>query len=153
MQDICETPHRPVLCQWDQDWSSQPVTGKFTLWLPPPTVARQLIYHLLVRWAESPWGTALAFVIPRVMVKDWGHLSKHVQRMGNSGRFLWTELPWATDTRYPLSIPIVLLYVAPHLPTLPPPSRTDSPPFSSTGKWHREQADAMRGMSRGHGGE
>jgi hypothetical protein len=134
----CEQP-TVQYCDWAVNWHQIDFHDKFTVWLPPPTIARQLIAYLLNLWAERPLTTSFAIMLPRVMQKDWSSLSRHVQEIGQFK-------PGTFPTTSRLPIPVVLLYVAPHLRTLPPPYRKPLP-LPAAAQWHRQQAEALRGLS------
>jgi hypothetical protein len=114
---------------------------QFGLWLPPPTIAQQLMYWLLSLWVERPLTTSFAILVPRVMQREWQYLTRHMQQMGE---FSADELP-AECVPLPLPIPLVLLLCDTHTRILKP-RRPKKAPVSAASKRHREQADEMRGM-------
>jgi hypothetical protein len=137
----CGRQELPQLCNWDLAWDQQQVMHSFTLWLPPPPVARQLFGYLLSQWIESPLDTSFVALVPRVMQREWAYLSRYMQRIG---AFKWAEVP-CSGTANTLPIPVVVLYTAPHRRVLPA-HRQRKPPLPAAARWHREQADAMRGL-------
>jgi hypothetical protein len=141
VQGICGNTSAPHLCHWDEAWDSQKVLHRLTFWLPPPPMARQLLSYLLSRWIESPLDTSFVALIPRVMQREWAYLSRY---MSHLGAFKWAEVPCGGDANT-LPIPIVVLYTAPHVRTLAA-HRKRAPPISTAAKWHRKQADDMRGV-------
>jgi hypothetical protein len=138
---LCERTDHPSLRHWDVNWVDQAVLGQFTLWLPPPAVARQLLSHLLNLWTESPWETSFVAVIPRVMQQEWAYLTRYMTRLGS---FKWEVIPFPCP-ELSLPIPLVVLYTSPHLRALPK-HRKSPPALPSSARWHREQADQMRGL-------
>jgi hypothetical protein len=124
---------------WASNWHHIDLHDIFTVWLPPPTIARQLISYLLNLWAEKPLTTRFAVMLPRVMQKEWSNLSKYVKEIG---QFKRGTFPSTSG----LPIPAVLLYVAPHVRTLPPPYRKPLP-LPASAQWHRQQAETLRGLS------
>jgi hypothetical protein len=139
----CGAPSCPTLEYWDQPWEDERVLGQFTLWLPPPTIARQLLFHLLSLWTELPCQTSFALVIPRVMQREWAFLTRFCLRLKT---YLVADVP-CNQTTTTLPIPLVLMYCRAHTRVLPPPRRRGATPLPPGGQWHRQQADAMRGLS------
>ena len=113
----------------------------FTVWFPPPELARQLLIEILTLWSERPLSTQALFIIPRVLSGFWQGLSRHI-----------VELSVFSPSAYPLHvppslpIPIVILYLAPHVRHLPTRDRLDRTPFPSWARSHQQAAEIMRGM-------
>jgi hypothetical protein len=63
---------------WELDWQPHEIFDRLTIWTPPPDVAPQLIYALLLCYAERPLTTAMMIVLPRVLQHRWSHASRHV---------------------------------------------------------------------------
>jgi hypothetical protein len=81
-------------------------------------------------------------MIPRILQKDWGFLSKHVIELGV---FDPRDLPW--DCRYSCLIPFCLLYVPRYVRSLPPPDRLDVRPSASRfDRWCADQAAELHGL-------
>ena len=116
-------------------------TGGFTLWLPPPTVACQLLSYFLGLWVASPWTTLFAAVIPQVMQNEWAYLSCYMVRVGVKK---WEAIP-CNKHPHTLPIPVVVMYAAPHTCVLSK-HRGRPPPLPTTAEWHRKQANTMRGL-------
>jgi hypothetical protein len=124
-----------------QSWRFENVVGRATLWFPAPEWAHQLIDHLVSAWIESPWRTEVFFLIPRVFQRDWGRVSKHVVEVGTFAAAVIPDYADHTD------IPCVMLHLPCYIRSLPPCRRMEPPPRPKGGKWHRAQAEHMRGMS------
>jgi hypothetical protein len=111
--------------------------------MPPPELARQAIILTLELWVESPLDTSAVFVVPRSLSGSWQYLSRHVVEV-------FTFFPCELICLPPplLQISIVILYLAPHIRSLPVSSNelmdTHSP---AELRWHRRQAEEMRGLS------
>jgi hypothetical protein len=141
VQQQCGSSGIPSLRDWKNHWSSDMVLGQFGLWLPPPTMAQQLLYFLLGLWAEQPLQTSFALLVPRVLQREWQYLSRYVQRIGE---YAPMDVPCSRDDTT-LPIPLVLLYVPSHTRILKIYRKTKfALPASS--ERHREQADEMRGL-------
>ena len=54
----------PTLRHWDQPWKAELILHQFSLWLPPPTIAHQLVAHFLNLWFESLLDTSFTLIIP-----------------------------------------------------------------------------------------
>ena len=139
---LCGCPTTALERDWYRPWGDQGFLHQLTVWMPPPTVAQQLLSYLLALWTESPWDTGFIAIIPRVMQRDWSYLSRFLQRVG---AFSWETVPCGENPNT-LPIPIVVLYAAPHRCALSPP-RQRAPPLSAHEKWHRQQAESLRGLS------
>jgi hypothetical protein len=123
-------------------WSFDTIYGQTTIWVPTPEIARQALVTFLEVWVENARITRGLFLIPRIMQKDWGRLSRHIVEVAT---VYPTNLPDCCS--YPTLIPFVLVYV-PHFSRCLTPSRLDEP--TSRGhypKWHAgDQADYLRGL-------
>ena len=130
------------LAHWSSTWHDIPVMGHFTVWFPPPEVARQLIYFLLYRFVEAPLTTSTLLFVPRVIPGFWQNLSKYIFELP-------TFYPHLSDLSHPplLSIPITVLYLPAHVRSLPVKNRLDRAPPPHRAKWHRQQAEALRWVS------
>ena len=126
---------------WDSYWCETLCFNRTTVWCPPPELGRQLITFLMNMWVEQPWTTSAVIVIPRTCSASYWGLSKYIQHQG-------TIYPAVTPLYPPpaLPIPIELLYISPHVPSLPPPCRR-KPPSHPHAYQHRKEADEMRGLS------
>jgi hypothetical protein len=112
-----------------------------TVWCPPPEIAYQIIYFMLQCWMELLLTTGAIFLIPRILQKCWSCMSRHVKEIGMCNAEL---VPLTPPPLAP--IPPVLLYLAPHQGTLPPPTRVDPPATAPNEARHRKQAGLLRGL-------
>ena len=125
---------------WDTPPHQLHLRGRFTVWFPPPELARQVITHLLEAFVEAPLTTSGLFFIPRIIPGCWKGLSKCLY-----------ELPTVYPHLTPLSpgpflpIPITVLYLPRHHRSCRP-KRVDSPPPPPGAGWHQAQAQEMRGV-------
>ena len=129
------------MADWNDSWLDIPVMGTFTVWFPPPELARQVISYVLYRAVESPLDTAALFFIPRVLPAFWQNLSKYVIELP-------TLYPHRSDLRFPpvLPIPILVLYLPPHVRRPPTRDRLDRPPPPYRARWHKQQAEELYGL-------
>ncbi len=126
---------------WDQPWKTRDCLGKLTVWFPPPELARQVLSFVLNTWVEDPLHTSGLFFIPRVLETTWRGLSRYLTEMD-------LIFPHKHTLYSPpvLPIPIVVLYLPPHHRFLAPPKRMERPTDPPFAKWHRQQAQHMRGL-------
>jgi hypothetical protein len=123
-------------------WTWDTIGTQLSIWTPSPEIAHQATTTFLDLWVEKATCTAAIFMIPRILQKDWGVLSKHVVELGI---FDPRDLPWGC--RYSCLIPLCLLYVPHYVRTLPPPSRLDVRSSSSRfERWCADQAAELRGL-------
>ena len=127
------------------DWATPPhkreLMGQFTVWFPPPEVARQSIISLLEAYVEDPLHTAGLLFIPRIIPGCWRGLSRCLHE-------LTTLYPHETDLAFPplLPIPITVLYLPRHVRRLDLTDRLGKTPAPKGARWHQAQAQQMRGM-------
>jgi hypothetical protein len=127
---------------WDVEWLATDVLDKFTVWFPPPELARQAITFMLTAWVQRPRSTLALFFVPRIVPGFWFGLSRHVRELA---QFQPRDFPLAAQPVLP--IPVIILYIAPHVPMIPlKHSRLDRSPVVRGAKWHREQAELLRGL-------
>jgi len=124
---------------WRAYGHSHRVLDRATAWFPPPELARQLISFILESWVERPLTTSALIIVPRTVPAFWFGLSRYVRELT---MFRPAEFPFVNPPR--LEIPIVVLYLASHVRTLPPKNRLDRSPLPSGAIWHRKQAETMR---------
>ena len=62
--------------------------GHSALWCISPSFARQVILQALASWVESPTTGCHKFLVPRILQRDFGRLSKFVTFGGQ-----YTDLP------------------------------------------------------------
>ena len=129
------------ICDWQNPWDTFHLFDQFTIWFPPPELARPLLLHLLNTWSEKPWTTEAMIMVPCVMAAFWQGLSRHIK-----------ELCAINPSTHPLyrspalPIPIIVLHLDRHRRMLPTRNRLDRLPFPRWGKPHQQEAEAMRGM-------
>jgi hypothetical protein len=105
---------------------------------PPPEVASQLIYALLLCYVERPLTTAMLIVLPRVLQRRWSRASRHVVEIVVYPR---KDVPTVCPAL--LTIPVVVLYIPFHVCCLPEP-RLDSPAETALRLIHRQHATFVR---------
>lgn len=130
------------LQDWDSEWLATRFLDNFTVWFPPPELARQAIVFTLSAWVQRPRTSSALFFVPRVVPGFWFGLSRHIK-----------ELPYFQPRDFPLTsqpvlpIPVIVLYIAPHVPAIPSKhSRLDRTPAALGARWHRQQAEHLRGL-------
>ena len=127
------------------DWHQPTGASLFdhlSVWLPPPELARQCLIGILEAWVECPQSTGALLFIPRTLARCWLDLSRHI-------RLVDTIFPAERPLRFPplLPIPILVLYLAPHTPSLPSHIRLDPSPKPKGFRWHNHEASLVRGIS------
>jgi hypothetical protein len=130
-----------MICDWAVPWAEFQLLGRFSVWFPPPELARQLLTHLLDIWSEVPWTTEVLLVIPRVLSGFWFGLSKHLYEVETFDPRLYPLLVPPV-----LPIPVVVLHLPSHVRSLPTRDRlakfaSPSLPYQH---WHQQQATQMR---------
>ena len=133
-----------VLPVYLHDWHQPTGASLFdhlSVWFPPPELARQCLIGILEAWVERPQSTGALLFIPRTLARCWLGLSRHI-------RLVDTIFPAERPLRFPplLPIPILVLYLAPHTPSLPSHSRLDPSPKPKGFRWHDHEASLVRGM-------
>jgi hypothetical protein len=124
------------------DWTWDSIGNQTSIWTPSPEVAHQAITSFLDLWVERSATTSAVFLIPRILQRDWGFLSKHVVELGV---FDPRDLPWGC--RFHSLIPFCLLYVPRYVRSLPSPTRLDMRPFPTRfERWCNHQAEELRGL-------
>jgi hypothetical protein len=102
-------------------WDFSAIYKCTSLWIPTPEIARQALVKFLEIWVEEATLTRGIFLIPRILQRDWGHISKHVVEIGT---IYPSALP--ASCSYPSLIPFVILYV-PRYSRCLPSTRLDEP--------------------------
>jgi hypothetical protein len=128
-----------ALIAWDAPHDPYAWIHHNTAWFPPPELARQCLCAFMEVWVESPGDTAALFVVPRVLAAFWHNLSRHITEL--------CTIP-ANELPYPpvLPIPVVVLYIPPHVRSLAP-HRTELDAHQPPGyRQHKREADEMRGL-------
>ena len=133
-------PHDPIsLRPWDSDLDGSSLFDTCTLWAPPVEMAATILAAVLTAWTEQPSTTSAVFLLPRVLQRQWQRMSRFLRPLrpledehSPHKRDCFTF----TDTRAPIyhRLPVVILYLPTHTPTLPD-DRMD--PTPSTIPWRR----------------
>ena len=123
---------------WDMVWHTCDLFDKLTVWFPPPELAQQAITFALEAWVEHPLTTSFIFFVPRVIPAFWQGLLQYILELP----LLRPMEPWLPM----LPIPIVVLYLPPHVHTISVPHvhRLGLPTNADMFCWHMEQAEHMR---------
>ena len=114
---------------------------KISIWTPPPECARQVIVTFLHMWVQTPFDTEAIFIVPRILQKQWGRISRYVKERGV---FLSNLLP--PPYAFTSNLPFVLLHIAPHVSSITG-RRMEQTPHTKPNNWHKRQAEAVRGLS------
>ena len=117
------------------------ITGRLTVWNPPPECARQVITCYLRRWVQTPTTSCAIFIIPRILQKRWGRIARYVEEVGV---FQSNQLP--PDCRFESHLPFVLLHVPIHRHVLRR-DRMELPAKAQPQGWHKRQAEEVRRLS------
>ena len=135
-------PRRWTYCDWNTTWTEHPILDHFTVWFPPPELARPLLLFFLNLWSERPWSTSALFAVPRILAGFWMGLSRHVTSLAelHPTTYTFRRAP-------PLPIPVVVLYISPFTRQLPDCTRLDRPPAPQWHRPHHRAAEQMRGLS------
>jgi hypothetical protein len=130
-----------VHCDWNAPWDARVCFDRLSVWFPPPELARQVLIFMLETWAERPLTSSSLFFIPRTVPAFWWGLSRHLVELP-------TIYPHLTPLQYPpmLPIPIVVLYLPPHLRSLSTKDRLAYSAVPANAFWHRQQAALLRGL-------
>jgi hypothetical protein len=137
-----DLPRQWTYIPWNGPWRPEALFNRFTIWFPPPEIARQVIIFVLETWVERPLTTSALFIVPRTLSHAWTGLSQHLDELG-------TWKPQDCDLTNPplLPIPFVVLCLNTYTRVLPLDNRgVDSTPFPPERRWHRQQAADMRGL-------
>jgi hypothetical protein len=135
-------PNTPAVVQTNTSaWKFCDIHRSVSIWIPSPEIARQALVQFLEIWVEDPTATEGIFLIPRILQREWGNISRHVAEQGT---YRPTQLP--TACRYSSLIPFLILHVSPHQRILPPFRMDDVTPRMPFQRWHAAQADHVRGL-------
>ena len=125
---------------WSDQWIASTLLDSFSVWFPPPEIARQAITFMLQAWVQRPNTTSALFFIPRVTPGCWFGLSRHIKELAMA-----SPCDFALLDQPLLPIPIIVLYLAPHVRTLSDSSnRLDKSPMPKGLQYHRCQAEHLR---------
>jgi hypothetical protein len=122
-------------------WRFEDIHGKLSIWTPTPEIARQAITAFLDIWVEDAASTSAIFLIPRIIQRDWHHVSRHVIDIGT---FYPDRLP-RSALIYDSLIPFVILFVPRYERTLDRELESSSA-RSVYPTWIRDQVDSLRGL-------
>jgi hypothetical protein len=64
------------------EWTWEKMGNQISIWNPSPELAHQAITSFLDLWVERSATTSALFLVPRILQRDWGFLSKHVIELG-----------------------------------------------------------------------
>jgi len=153
---------------WNTPWHTADVFDQFTVWAPPIEMAAQTLTWLLNAWIERPHTTAAVILLPRVMQRRWQRMSRYLRRVSSAGEVEGTDDSLPLDRAdHPLDtprkdafdftncsgpiyhcLPVCVLYLAPHVPSLPDPS-LESPACTIPWRkrhWYQHQKDLLYGL-------
>ena len=126
------------------DWTKTAMLNSFVFWCPSPGFAKQAILQALSVWVEAPTSCGHIFLVPRLLQRDFGRLSKFVLFHGQYNNL---PLPFT-----PL-VPFVLYYIPPfdrlltyQLQRSQEDNRLDLPP-DSIPSWIRKEIDSLLRVS------
>ena len=122
--------------------SMSEVDHELTVWAPPPECGRQVIVAFLQRWVQVAATTGGISIVPRILQRNWGRICRYVKEIGV---FQPQHLLWGCQQKFQL--PVVLLYVPPHVLSLRHKLRMDKSAVPQKGRWHQLQAQEVRGLS------
>jgi hypothetical protein len=129
---------------WSQPWIAREQFNRLSVWTPPPEMASQTLSFVLQSWVERPYTTSALFFIPRILQREWRKLSRHLLE-------LTPLLPTTNPTRqHPQAhlLPVTVLFLPKFVPSLSLPNcRMDGFTVPKHARWHRQQADVLRGLS------
>jgi hypothetical protein len=151
-QELQECPLPIGHPRWElHPWDTPPhllrIRGRFTIWHPPPEMARQVITWVMEAYVEDPLSTSALLFIPRILPACWRGLSKCL-------RELPALYPHKAQLTQPplLPIPVTVLYLPRHHRVCKPKGLDPSAPTKGA-RWHQAQAQQMRGMLEISGGD
>ena len=136
--------HRDWIFQTDfSDWSRSKILGRNCLWCVSPGFAKQAILQSLYAWVESPTNCGHIFVIPRILQREYGRISKFVLFQGQH-----TDLPLPFD---PL-VPFLLFFIPPFDRHLEYSNNRDKERMDSSSpnpipNWIQKDIDKLQRMS------
>ena len=131
----------PTHLDFSQVFDIRVVSGRLTIWTPPPECCRQLLAAYIHRWVQTPFNTCAIILVPRIIQRDWGRVARYVEERGV---FISETLP--ASCRFVSNLPFVLLHIPRHRPVLRR-DRMAMPAKAKPPKWHERQAEEVRGLS------
>ena len=144
--DMSQLPFHP---DWqfrgDSDsWERDPLLGRHTIWCVSPPLAKQSMLLALSVWVESPGDSSHLFVVPRVMQRDFGRVSKYFHLMSQS---------WDIPCHFRPVVPFLVFYLPPfdrlthvHIKCTRLSRRLNSSSKPSTPAWIKYQVEALHGL-------
>ena len=125
------------------DWSRSKMLGQNVLWCVTPGFGKQAILQALYTWIETPTQCGHIFIIPRIMQREFGRVSKNVLYLGQH-----TDLPLS----FTLLVPFVLLYIPPfnrshEYELLRAKQRLDIPATEPIPSWIQSDIDQLQRLS------
>jgi hypothetical protein len=128
------------MVHWDKAFDPTLWLHNQTVWFPPPEIARQCLCAFMEAWVESPLDTTALFFVPHVLPAFWHSLSKNITELGSIKASELSSPP-------PLPIPVIVLYIAPHIRCLPSPRDNYLDGYQPPGyREHKREAEAVRGL-------
>ena len=86
------------------DWSRCDLLDSNTCWVVSPHFGRQCMLQAMYAWTESPWNSSHLFILPRVMQRDFGRISKFIAKVGES---------WLIPLLFTPVVPFIVYYLPP----------------------------------------
>ena len=149
--NVLPLPRDPDLWSFHTDtstWSSEMLLLGNHCWCVSPFIGRQAIITALQHWIEFPTCSSHVFIIPRLLQRSFGRISKHVQFVG-----VFSSVPCGF---IPL-VDFVILYL-PYFDRLKNFVSQNHSPFDddaavvdtrpkSTPRWIKQQLTNLRGLA------
>ena len=102
---VCYPSNASWVFQTDMgNWTKTNMINKCVLWCPSPSFARQEFLQAISMWIETPTTCGHIFLVPRILQRQYGRLSKFILYHGQHDNL---PLPFT-----PL-VPFVLYYIPP----------------------------------------
>ena len=109
----CYSSNTSWMFQTDfSDWGGSLILNKSVFWCLSPSFNRQAILQALSIWVESPTSCGHIFLVPRILERDFGRLSKFVIYNGQYDNLSFSFTPIITppsNTFIPLFISLPLV--------------------------------------------
>lgn len=75
----CYPPDASLTFQTDlSNWTKTPMVNECVLWCPSPSFARQAFLQAMSIWVEIPTTCGHIFLVPRILQRQYGRLSKFI---------------------------------------------------------------------------
>ena len=140
------------LGRWDQSLDDVTLLDTLSLWAPPVEMAATLLSEYMTLWTERPETTSAVFLLPRVLQRRWQRISRFLQPLrpapGSPHKqdgFRFHDLSAPISHR----LPIIVLYLPSHVPSLPIDRLEPAPSSISWRKrlWYEQQKEHLYGVS------